>query len=117
MEKIRGDKRTVKAEKRTSERHHHQGTITFSIFNRQKCIDAQSLDYSKNGLRFKSTCALQPGTTICIRVKSGQGGSRPDRLAKSMPSVGLAEVKWCRQLDGSESPFYEAGVRYYPPDY
>jgi len=117
MQKIRGDKSTVKAEKRISERQPHQGAITFSIFNRQKCIDAQSLDYSKNGLRFKSACALQPGTTICIRVKSAQDGSGSGRFSKSMPSLGLAEVKWCRQLDGSESPFYEVGVRYYPPDY
>jgi hypothetical protein len=117
MEKIRGDKRTVKAEKRISERHPHQGAITFSIFNRQKCSDAQSLDCSTNGLRFKSACVLQPGTTICIRAKSGQNSSRSGRFSKSIPSLGLAEVKWCRQLDGSESPFYEVGVRYYPPDY
>ena len=107
----------MKAEKRTVERHPHQGTITFSIFNRKKCIDAQSLDYSTNGLKFKSPCVLQPGTTICIRLKSEQGGLQSDRFAKSMPSLGLAEVKWCRQLDGSENSFYEVGVRYYPPDY
>jgi len=107
----------LKAEKRSSERHPHQGAITFSIFNRQKCVDAQSLDYSTNGLKFKCTCILQPGTTICIRTKSGQDGSSPDRFPKRLPSVGLAEVKWCRQLDGSESSLYEVGVRYYPPDY
>ena len=116
-ERLKGDKRAVKTEKRSSERQPHQGAITFSIFNRQKCIDAQSLDYSSNGLRFKSTCVLQPGTTICIRVKPGQGGSRPESFSKRLPSVGLAEVKWCRQLDGSDSSFYEVGVHYYPPDY
>jgi hypothetical protein len=107
----------VKTEKRSSERRPHHGAITFSIFNQQNCIDAQSLDYSNNGLKFKSTCALNPGTTICIRVKPGQRAASPDGLRDSLPSMGLAEVKWCRPLYGNESSLYEVGVRYHPPDY
>lgn len=107
----------LKTEKKSSERHPRERAITFSIFNRQNFMDGHLLDYSTNGLKFKSTCALQPGTTICIRVKSGQGGSQPDRFPERLPSVCLAEVKWCRQLEGSDSSFYEVGVRYYPPDY
>lgn len=107
----------LKTEKRSSERHPRQGAITFSIFNRQNYMDGQSLDYSSNGLKFKSNCALQPGTTICIRIKPGQGSAGPDCLCERLPSVGLAEVKWCRPLDGSENSLYEVGVRYHPPDY
>jgi len=110
-------KKSLDAEKRSSERRPHKGAITFSIFNHQKCLEAQSLDYSTNGLKFKSTCALRPGTTICIRVKPGQRGPRPDRLCESLPSMSLAEVKWCRALEGADASFYEVGVRYYPPDY
>jgi hypothetical protein len=107
----------LKTEKRSSERLPCRSAITFSIFNRQNCIDAQSLDYSTNGLKFKSTCVLRPGTTICIRIKPGQRCSPRDRFSGSLPSVGLAEVKWCRPMEGSDTTLYEVGVRYYPPKY
>jgi hypothetical protein len=111
-------KMKLKTEKRSSERRPHQGAITFSIFNQQDCVDAQALDCSTNGLKFKSTSALNPGTTICIRVKPGQRASSPDCLRDSiMPSVGLAEVKWCRPMEGSDTTLYEVGVHYYPPKY
>jgi hypothetical protein len=80
-----GDEMNLKTEKRSAERYPHEGAITFSIFNQQNCIDAQSLDYSKNGLKFRSTCSLRPGSTICIRVKSGRRRADPDRLNDSFP--------------------------------
>ena len=107
----------MKTEKRALECHSEEGAISFSIFNREKFVDAQSIDSCTDGLKFKVTCALKPGTTICIRIKPGRRGLLPDRLSKSLPSVFLAEVKWCRQLDGSDSSLYEVGVRYYPPGY
>jgi hypothetical protein len=112
-----GEKMSVKTEKRSSKRLPHRSAITFSIFNRQDCIDAQSLDYSTNGLKFKSTCALRSGTTICIRIQPGQRCAPPGHFSGSLPSVGLAEVKWCRPIEGSDNTLYEVGVRYYPPKY
>jgi len=108
---------SLRTEKRASERHAHTGAITFSIFNQQNCVDAQALDYGTNGLKFKSTCALQPGTTICIRVKPGECGSHPESFCGSLPSVTLAEVKWCRKTDAPDASFYEVGVHFYPPHY
>jgi hypothetical protein len=91
--------------------------MSFCIFNHQEFVDARSIDFSTNGLKFKTTCALKPGTTICIRIKPGQRRLLPDRLFRSLPSVFLAEVKWCQQLEGPDSALYEVGVRYYPPRY
>jgi len=108
---------TLRTEKRSSERHTRVGAITFSIFNQQNCLDAQALDYGANGLRFKSTCALHPGTTICIRVKPGERGSRRKGFCEGLPSVSLAEVKWCRKTDVPDTSFYEVGVHFYPPHY
>jgi hypothetical protein len=107
----------LRTEKRSSERRPHKGAITFSIFNRQNCVDAQALDYGTNGLKFKSNCALQPGTTICFRVKPEKRGSRQKCACEGLPSVALAEVKWCRIMNGSDASFYEVGVHYYPPHY
>ena len=107
----------MKTEEKALECPSRQSAITYSIFNHQKFLDAQSIDYSPDGLKFKATCALKPGTTICIRIKPGQRGLLPDRLSKSLPSVFLAEVKWCRQLEGADSSLYEVGVSYYPPRY
>ena len=108
---------SVKSEKRSSERLPHRSAISFSIFNRRRCIDAQSLDCSTHGLKFKSTCALRPGTTICIRIKPGQRCPPPGCYLEGVTSVGLAEVKWCRAVEGSGATLYEVGVRYYLPDY
>ncbi len=108
---------SLRVEKRSSERRPHKGAITFSIFNQQNGVDAQLIDYGTNGLKFKSTCALRPGTTIFIRVKRGQRGSHPDGLCAGLRAVTLAEVKWCRKIDGPDASLYEVGVHYYPPDY
>ena len=113
---LKSKKMDLKNERRSSERRPHHGAITFSIFNQQNCIDAQSLDCSTNGLKFKSTCALQAGTTICIRVKPGPRGRR-GTLHDSLPSLGLAEVKWCRAIDEPNASVYEVGVHYHPPAY
>ena len=107
----------LQTEKRSSERHIHVGAITFSVFNQQNCLDAQSLDYGTNGLRFKSTSALHPGTTICIRTKPGEHDSHPDCLDEILRSVTLAEVKWCREIDGPDTSLYEVGVHFFPPHY
>jgi hypothetical protein len=108
---------SVGTEKRSSERHPHKCAITFTIFNQQNCVDAQALDCGTNGLKFKSTCALQPGTTICIRVKPGERVSRRECFCEALPSVTLAEVKWCRKIDVPDASFYEVGVHFYPPHY
>ncbi len=108
---------SLPTEKRFSGRSLHQGAITFSIFNQQNWVDAQSIDYCPDGLRFKSIRALHPGTTICIRAKPGERGSHPDCLDESLRSVTLAEVKWCREIDGPDTSLYEVGVHFFPPHY
>lgn len=110
-------KMSVKTERRSSERLPNRSAISFSIFNRRNSIDAQSLNCSTNGLKFKSTWALRPGTTICIRIKPDQCCSPSNWSLEGLPSVGLAEVKWCRPVEGSRTTIFEVGVRYYPPKY
>jgi hypothetical protein len=104
-------------EKRSSERHPHNASLVFSVFNHRNCVDARSIDYCADGLKFKSSCALHPGTTICIRIKRGYRDFHPGSFLESVGSVSLAEVKWCRELDDADALHYEVGVRYYPPYY
>ena len=108
---------SLPTEKRSAGRFLHQGAITVSIFNQQNWVDAQSIDYGPDGLRFKSIRALHPGTTICIRMKPGEQDSHPDCLDESLRSVTLAEVKWCREMDGPDASLYEVGVHFFPPHY
>ena len=108
---------SLPTEKRSSGRYFHKGAITVSIFNQQNWVDAQSIDYCPNGLRFKSIRALHPGTTVCIRAKPGEYDSHPDCLDENLRSVTLAEVKWCREIDGPDTSFYEVGVHFFPPHY
>ena len=114
---MREGKMSLPTEKRTSVRYLHQGDITFSIFNQQDWVDGQSIDYCTEGLKFQSICALHPGTTIYIRVKPGECSSQPNGFCECLRSATLAEVKWCREIDGTDVSLYEVGVRYYPPHY
>jgi hypothetical protein len=79
-------------------------------------MQAESVDVSAKGLRFRSNWALKPGTTICIRTTRSKDGCRPEGAADCLQSTALANVKWCREIDGSKAPHCEVGARYCLPD-
>jgi hypothetical protein len=104
-------------DKRTNVRCNHETRITFSYFNKAQRYEAQTINCSAGGLRFKSDVFLQPGASVYIRVKNNHCNGLCSGDCRGLGSVALAEVKWCREfLNGSE-PFYEIGARYYEPDY
>ncbi len=36
---------------------------------------------------------------------------------EGLPTISLAEVKWCRENPDTASASYDVGVKYYPPEY
>lgn len=107
----------INSDKRAFERRDCNALIEFSYFNQTNSYDAMVLNCGAGGMCFQSNLNLQPGATVCIRVKEFQcSGSQKDN-ADGLRCMSIAEVKWCNDLPSIESAGYGVGVKYQPPAY
>jgi hypothetical protein len=104
-------------EKRACERWNHTSRIAFSYFNQESSFDTQTLNHCLCGMCFKSSFPLQPGATLCIRVKKFNPNVSCAGLSEGLRSVTLATVKWCSEVPGENTSQYAIGVKYFPPAY
>ncbi len=100
------------SDKRTFERRNCNALIAFSYFNQTNSYDAKVLNCSAGGMSFQSNRFLQPGATVCIRVKEFQCSDSLKDKADGLRCMSLAEVKWCNELPDAESAAYGVGVKY-----
>jgi len=105
------------AEKRVYARHSDTVPITFSYFNKESYVDAQTFNHCTGGMCFKSNLLLKPGATVFIRVKNFHPNKSYTGLCDGLHSVTLAEVKWCEEELDAEGLSYGVGVKYYEPHY
>ncbi len=104
-------------EKRACERLRHTAAIEYSYFNKKHSFKAQTLNHCDEGMCFKSTVSLQPGATVCIRVKKIHPNSPCKGDCRGLRSLTLAEAKWCKEIIDETERFYEIGVKYCQPEY
>ena len=99
-------------EKRTCERRCYNVPIAVAYFNQAPNFEAQILNHSAEGMCFKSSCALQPGTVVYIRVKKVHPDGECTGAYEGLRIVALARVKWCE--DKRDSPLlpYRIGIKY-----
>ena len=105
------------AEKRACERHCYAADIAFSYFNKKNSYNAEILNLGMGGMCFKSNLSLQPGATVCIRLKKNNPNGTCSDYCEGLRSVALAEIKWCNELPGSEASYYGVGAKYFGPVY
>jgi len=105
------------SDKRAFERSLCNALIAFSYFNQTNSYDAKVLNCGAGGMCFQSSHFLQPGATVCIRVKEYQCAASLKDNADDLRCMSLAEVKWCSELPGADSAVYDVGVKYQAPDY
>ena len=105
------------SDKRDFERHNCNALIEISYFNQTNSYDAKVLNCGDGGISFQSNRFLQPGATVCIRVKEYHCSGSPKDNAESLRCMSLAEVKWCNELPDTESATYGVGVKYQAPAY
>jgi hypothetical protein len=104
-------------EKRACRRNNFIASITCTYFNADRFYSAKTTNHSKEGLLFESNFPLIPGASVYIRVEdlsldaSGSKGSRRSRL----PSLSLAQVRWCREIYDPGGNYYKVGLKYYTP--
>lgn len=104
-------------EKRASRRNNYIASITCTYFNSDRFYSAKTTNHSKEGLHFELDFPLKPGTSVYIRVEDlspeafGSKGSRCRRL----PSLSLAQVRWCKEIHDPGGNYYKVGLKYYHP--
>ena len=104
-------------EKRACERLNHTALIAFSFFNQEPSFDTQTLNHCLDGMCFKSSFFLQPGTSLFIRVKKFNPNGSCTGLTEGLRSATLAEVKWCSEVPDDKASQYGIGVKYFAPAY
>ncbi len=102
-------------EKRTFERHFQEASIICAYFNTNKYCSAKMLNYGEGGLYFESEFPFKPRTCIYIRVEEFSPIAFGSPLHHGLRTTTLGEVKWCKEISGTESYKYGIGVRYYEP--
>ncbi|OQY03713.1 MAG: hypothetical protein B6I22_11040 [Desulfobacteraceae bacterium 4572_123] len=104
-------------EKRIHERRDYGAPIIVSIFNKKKFFDAQTLNNCTDGICFKSSTFLRPGTTVYLRVKKFLPDTSGTCAFEGLRAASLGEIKWCRELADTDAGTYEVGVKYPGPAY
>ena len=104
-------------ERRADKRCCHQASVTCAYFNSDRFYHVGATNHSKDGISLFADLPLKPGASIYVRVDSyspgdqlmGMGGCR------GMRTIGVAEVKWCKEIPGAYGSFYSIGLKYYEP--
>jgi hypothetical protein len=104
-------------DKRAFKRHGHVADIAFSYFNKKHCYNAETINICPGGMCFKSNLRLQPGATVCIRLKRTHPDGSGSGFSEGIHSVALSEVKWCREMPAATDLPYSVGVKYFNPVY
>ena len=105
----------AKVEKRACERNDYAADIAFSYFNKIHSYNAETLNLGRGGMCFKSNLWLQPGVTVCIRLKKTHPNGTDSGHCEGLRSIALAEVKWCSELPDARVLPYGVGVKYFEP--
>ena len=102
-------------DQRNAKRCRYCATIGFSYFNRKQTHTAELVNFSQEGMCFKSKISLKPGATVFIRLKETTPLDLFPDSCSGLRSTTLAEIKWCREIGDDAAIYYEIGVRYLNP--
>lgn len=99
-------------EKRTQTRFYDRGSVICSHFNVEKQYTGQVLNYSPNGMCFRTDRFFKPGTNILIRLRHCPEGRAARQEEGGIRATTLARVQWCRSEEDWPGQGYTSGVRY-----
>jgi hypothetical protein len=114
--KIKANKTlTTDKEKRRQERYNCETHIRWSYFNTTRFSPAKAINFSRNGLYFESTDNIPPGSTILIKREIFPSDVSNKTPEICLPSLIVAEVKWCREKAETYGSQFGVGVKYHFP--
>lgn len=78
---------------------------------------AKTTNHSREGINFVSDSPLQTGASIYVRVDYESHNENRAGICDcgDLRQIGLAEVKWCREISDYEGSCYEIGLKYQEP--
>ena len=101
-------------ERRAYKRCCFQTPVICAHFNSDRFYHAKTTNHSQEGINFVSDFPLKTGANIYVRVDYDSHDDQQPGFCDCGGArlLGLAEVKWCREIpDGYES-FYKIGLKY-----
>lgn len=99
-------------ERRRTQRYHCSGRLTYTQLTKGTYREAELVDYSEEGLCFKSNFELKPGNYILIRVQSESVRTKRNVCEVNVRSVSVVEIKWCYEKHDGQNLFYFIGAKY-----
>ncbi len=100
---------------REDDRTDHSMRILYTDAGTGECHPVRLLNYSEKGIYFESLHCLKPGTVIKFFSKGGIGPSHEaDESCSGYRSMSRAVVKWCRDIQDRDYPYFGIGVEYLP---
>lgn len=99
-------------EKREQERYYDHGSVVCSHFNAPTHHDGQVLNFSLNGMCFRSDRFFKPGSAVLIRLNDIPTVLAARQEEGGMRTTTLAKVQWCLPDEDRPDPLYTSGVRY-----
>jgi len=104
-------------ERRANDRCNHQASVTCAYFNSDRFYHAKTFNHSPEGINFVSDFPLKPGATIYVRIDYRSYDDHQPGICDcgGARQLGLAEVKWCREIPGAYGSCYKIGLKYQEP--
>ncbi len=104
-------------EKRAGKRCDYEAAVTCTYFNSDRFYRAKTTNHSRGGLYFESAFPFKPGSTIFIRIENYTPEASVTKICGcgGIPHIALAEVKWCKDLPGTDAAHYRVGLKYLEP--
>ena len=104
-------------ERRTNDRCNHQASVTYAYFNSDRFYHTEATNHSQEGINFFSDFPLKAGSSIYVRIDnySPEGHQTGNIGCKGVRQIGLAKVKWCKEIPDAYGAFYSIGLKYHEP--
>lgn len=114
LKKIQEDKMKIHNERRAYNRCSFQTPVICAYFNSDRFYHARTTNHSREGLNFVSDFPLITGANIYVRVDYDSQDDHQAGICDcgGVRQIGLAKVKWCREIPDDYGSFYNIGLKY-----
>ena len=104
-------------EKRACRRCEYIAPVTCAFFLSDNFYRGITMNHCEDGIYFESTFPIKPGASIYIRVENYSHEDFHNGICscRGIRSIGVAEVKWCKELTDIANSYYGIGLKYYQP--
>jgi hypothetical protein len=105
------------SERRAYKRCSFQTPVICTHFNSDRFYHAKTTNHSQEGINFVSDFPLKNGASIYVRVDYYSHNDHQPSICDcgGVRQIGLAEVKWCREIPDEYGSFYKIGLKYQKP--